>query len=88
MGALFLLEGGKTIDDFNKHFKILDTPTFNHELFQYPYLVKEFMETVTGVTRLVQGSKLVSKLAKCSKLLPFGSGREQHMWNHLYDKWD
>jgi len=54
-GMHFQLQGGTEVEDFKKHFAVLDTPAFNHELFQYPYMIKEFMEVVSGVTKLMQG---------------------------------
>ena len=54
-GQFFALESGKDLDDFHNHFEILKSPAFEPQLFQYVYTVLEFMEKVTGVTKLIQG---------------------------------
>jgi len=54
-GMHFALKGGATVDDFRNHFMVLDTPGISQESFQWPFMVKEFMEMVTGVTKLIQG---------------------------------
>jgi len=52
---LFLLEGGKSLEDFHKHFEVLKNSDFKPELFNFIFIVQEFMEKVTGVTKLIQG---------------------------------
>ena len=54
-GQFFKLQGGKTMDDFHKHFEFLQSPQAPPELFNYVYTLLEFMEKVTGVTKLMQG---------------------------------
>lgn len=52
---LFALQNGKSMEDFNKHFKILDGPPVPQEAFSYIFTMLEMLEKVTGVTKLVQG---------------------------------
>jgi len=54
-GMMFHLQGGKTMDDFHKHFEMLKSPSLPPELFNYLYTILEFMEKITGVTKLIQG---------------------------------
>ena len=55
-GYHYKLEGGATMDDFRKHFGPLERENqFEPELMNYPFIILEFMEKVTGVTKLIQG---------------------------------
>jgi hypothetical protein len=55
-GYHFKLEGGARMDDLRNHFGPLERENkFEHELMNYPFIILEFMEKVTGVTKLIQG---------------------------------
>jgi len=54
-GYMFLLDFGKTLEDFHKGFEILQSQNVQPELFQFVWTIMEFSEKVTGVTKLIQG---------------------------------
>jgi hypothetical protein len=45
----------KNVDDVKEAIRGLDTPAFNPELMQYLYLIPQYMEQVSGITKPIQG---------------------------------